>query len=552
MAVLPPFLLLFDISALTAGKTRDWQEFSKLGECLVPKAVLDEIQFLQDRAPEPAIAATAREFARFFADSGWRVTTSIVSHPALQPTEGHALSHKARLALAVAQAAYGLSRNRPEGLVVLVANDQGLLQRLRMLNVPNLCGMPLAALMQWMRTQRRPPVVSHQLQLMRLPLQGAAQRSPVGAAQPAVVSQPVRSITPTRPAPAEPQRSSVRRSSNLAAQLAQILSSLTMVLIIAIAGLGAWRLVHPKSFRQFWQQLPLPTQIKTVEFDAILPGAIAAPVDRATKSVEAPLVAQLADPSAASVPRSVVSAVRQDLSKRVGVAPEKLRVVEATRKTWPNSCFGLPRPDEQCALALVEGWRVVLSDGSKRWIYRTDQRGRFYRMEPTKRKAEPKTEASKLQPNRISNSDLPAVLPANAVFREIASGGIAGLSYQITLYQDGRLVREPLGAKEPSSQSQVLHVDAQQVQEFQTVLQQKMEPFDRLNYPAAVGADYRTLTLSSRTSTVRYADLVQEQLPESLRAVVQSWNDLVKAANSGSVKLLHPPINELTKASRSC
>jgi hypothetical protein len=30
----------------------------------------------------------------------------------------------------------------------------------------------------------------------------------------------------------------------------------------------------------------------------------------------------------------------------------------------------------------VEGWRVVLSDDSQTWIYRTDDRGRQLRMEP--------------------------------------------------------------------------------------------------------------------------------------------------------------------------
>lgn len=254
MTVLPPFLLVLDISALIAGRTRDWQEFSHLGECLVPKAVLDEIQFLCDRAPEPTVAATAKEFTRFFPTSGWRVTTSIASHPALQPAEGYALSHKARLALAVAQSVYGLARNRPEGLVVLIANDQGLLQRLRMLNMPNLCGMPLAALVHWVRTQRKPPVVSHQLLL----------RSLVGVAQPAAVGQPVRTAVAARPVAVEPKPRPVRRVPDFSAAIGQLISTVVMAALVAIAGLTAWRILQPASFHTWWKQSPLPEQLKSV------------------------------------------------------------------------------------------------------------------------------------------------------------------------------------------------------------------------------------------------------------------------------------------------
>lgn len=81
------------------------------------------------------------------------------------------------------------------------------------------------------------------------------------------------------------------------------------------------------------------------------------------------------------VPPSVVNRLRQALSKQTSIPAAKLKVVEATPKTWTDGCFGLARSGEICTQALIKGSRVVLSNGSQRWIYRTDQQGRAYRLE---------------------------------------------------------------------------------------------------------------------------------------------------------------------------
>jgi hypothetical protein len=91
--------------------------------------------------------------------------------------------------------------------------------------------------------------------------------------------------------------------------------------------------------------------------------------------------AQIAGNSSAQLPPAIANTLRQDLSKRTGFPVGKLRVVESTRRTWPNGCLGLPKPNEFCTQMMIEGWRVVLSDGSRRWVYRTDSRGRTYRLE---------------------------------------------------------------------------------------------------------------------------------------------------------------------------
>ncbi|MEG3439138.1 hypothetical protein V0288_18575 [Pannus brasiliensis CCIBt3594] len=83
-------------------------------------------------------------------------------------------------------------------------------------------------------------------------------------------------------------------------------------------------------------------------------------------------------------PAPVVAATRQAAGQRAGIPAERLQVRSATPRTWPDGCLGLPRPDELCTQALVEGWEIVLTDNGKTWTYRTDNTGRNTRLDPKK------------------------------------------------------------------------------------------------------------------------------------------------------------------------
>lgn len=91
----------------------------------------------------------------------------------------------------------------------------------------------------------------------------------------------------------------------------------------------------------------------------------------------------LAKESPTSLPASIVTALRQDLSKRTGIQPQAIQVKEAAQRTWSDGCLGLAKADEMCTQALVNGWRVVLSHGSRRWVYRTNSSGKVVRLEAT-------------------------------------------------------------------------------------------------------------------------------------------------------------------------
>ncbi|MDQ2097984.1 MAG: hypothetical protein QQW96_10090 [Tychonema bourrellyi B0820] len=84
------------------------------------------------------------------------------------------------------------------------------------------------------------------------------------------------------------------------------------------------------------------------------------------------------------LPASIIEAVRLDLSRQTGIAARRLRVTESSRQSWPNTCLGLAKSDELCGQMIVEGWRVVVSDGRQFWVYRTDARGKILRLEKKK------------------------------------------------------------------------------------------------------------------------------------------------------------------------
>lgn len=103
--------------------------------------------------------------------------------------------------------------------------------------------------------------------------------------------------------------------------------------------------------------------------------------DRIEQSDRHSFLASLKADRTKPLPRSVANAVLQDLSCRVGIPARLLRITEFSRQTWPDGCLGLPQPDAFCTQALVEGWRITLSDGRQTWVYRTDSQGRVLRLE---------------------------------------------------------------------------------------------------------------------------------------------------------------------------
>jgi uncharacterized protein YcnI len=80
------------------------------------------------------------------------------------------------------------------------------------------------------------------------------------------------------------------------------------------------------------------------------------------------------------LPRIVASAVLRDISQKTGIPRRQLQITNYQQRTWRNGCLDLPRPNEMCTMALVPGWRVVVTRDNQAWVYHTNNNGRQLRL----------------------------------------------------------------------------------------------------------------------------------------------------------------------------
>lgn len=81
------------------------------------------------------------------------------------------------------------------------------------------------------------------------------------------------------------------------------------------------------------------------------------------------------------LPSGLANLVKADLIKTVGVSLDQLEVAEYSPQTWRDSCLGLLHSQAVCDRNTVNGWRIVLSNGDTRWVYRTDATGKTLGLE---------------------------------------------------------------------------------------------------------------------------------------------------------------------------
>ncbi|NET38954.1 MAG: hypothetical protein F6K19_44430 [Cyanothece sp. SIO1E1] len=288
---LPSILVVIDMSVLAAGDTREWNEVVRVGACLIPQVVLDEMRFLFDRALDPELQRLAREFRQFYVNSGWLATDAVAPHPALKGRGGESLSKRARLSLSVSKCAYGVATANPRKLVVLATNEQPQLKKIQALEVPNLCSVTGSALLQWSRTGRRPIAASQRLQLMKVAQQEAFEQSKAAqkatsktAGQSGLFSARSSSATvgnttistsySSSTRPSQGKSKSSRRSAlspsmpSRPGALSQTISLLLAIAGLAIAGLLLWYLFNAQASKQ-----PRSQELSKIKIESILPSA---------------------------------------------------------------------------------------------------------------------------------------------------------------------------------------------------------------------------------------------------------------------------------------
>ncbi|MBF2016638.1 MAG: hypothetical protein IGS23_15845 [Rivularia sp. T60_A2020_040] len=87
------------------------------------------------------------------------------------------------------------------------------------------------------------------------------------------------------------------------------------------------------------------------------------------------------DSTVNELPSEVKSAVLSDATKRVSKPVAALRITQVEKQSWGDSCLGLAESDTVCAQVIVPGWKVVVTDGERELIYRTDEKGKQVKLQ---------------------------------------------------------------------------------------------------------------------------------------------------------------------------
>jgi hypothetical protein len=100
---------------------------------------------------------------------------------------------------------------------------------------------------------------------------------------------------------------------------------------------------------------------------------------------------------ATALPIAVADSVKQDIVKQFKVPLTSLKIQNFSAQAWPDGCLGLAKADEVCTQAIVNGWRIEATDGSQRYLYRTDNTGKNLRSETSPQSVLPLPVARKLR-----------------------------------------------------------------------------------------------------------------------------------------------------------
>ena len=230
----------------------------------------------------------------------------------------------------------------------------------------------------------------------------------------------------------------------------------------------------------------------------------------------------------ASLPQSIIDAVLADAKVRSNQSRgiSESNIVAAKPVRWRNSCLGLRGRRRYCVMRIVDGWRVTVKAGSELLVYHTNNRSRI-KFNAAASQIIDDIASSQAVP--IPKRELPTPLNRDTIFRQVSRAGFSGLTYQMVLLKDGRLMLSRVGDTNDSSRA-VWRISRSQVRRFQRLLQRGRREFRNVNYPASHGAaDYKTYILTSDRGSVQYNDISRENIPEDLQAIVQGWDSLIRS-----------------------
>lgn len=138
--------------------------------------------------------------------------------------------------------------------------------------------------------------------------------------------------------------------------MSQLLFSIKMLL-----ALGVITLVETNHFFTTTQANPLPN---------LVPAPSLQQEETVTKNFS----------NQTALPFEVRNAVLANASKQTNQTVDLLRIIDAQRRTWSDGCLGLAEPDRLCLQVLTPGWQVIVNDGQRNLVYRTNSLGNLVKL----------------------------------------------------------------------------------------------------------------------------------------------------------------------------
>lgn len=80
-----------------------------------------------------------------------------------------------------------------------------------------------------------------------------------------------------------------------------------------------------------------------------------------------------------NLPPSIEALVRAKVAIAAEAHAEELALTGAEPRVW-SGCLGIEAPGTMCTQVAIFGWRAVVSDGNRSWIYHTDMTGSDIRL----------------------------------------------------------------------------------------------------------------------------------------------------------------------------
>jgi len=77
------------------------------------------------------------------------------------------------------------------------------------------------------------------------------------------------------------------------------------------------------------------------------------------------------------VPEATITAVKDDLAKKLDTSIDAVEVVMSRSVTWSDGSLGCARPGQAYTQALVPGYQVVLEVEGRQYDYRATERGYY-------------------------------------------------------------------------------------------------------------------------------------------------------------------------------